>query len=349
MKLNFCTLFDSNYLARGLVLYRSLEKHCPDFHLYVFAFDKKAEDYLRSENLPHLTVIGLPEFEDAELLAIKSTRSAAEYCWTCTPSTILFAIKKYNLENCTYLDADMLFYDDPGILIREMGDNDVLLTEHRYSPAYDQSKESGRFCVQFMTFRNTENGLTALTWWRERCIEWCYARAEDGKFGDQKYLDDWETRFKGVFVSKHLGAGVAPWNIQQFSFGKKDGKILVKEEKTGSVQPLVFFHFHGLRFYKNGIVQLAGAPYDISEEKKELLYFPYVALLEKEAAAIRAKGATFDPNGARDNAASKPWNFGLATYYYLADVKSSLKNIFGARMGIRKRHHHFYYTSAFSG
>ena len=33
-------------------------------------------------------------------------------------------------------------------------------------------------------------GLKALKWWRDRCLEWCYARIEDGKFGDQFYIED---------------------------------------------------------------------------------------------------------------------------------------------------------------
>ena len=36
---NFCTLFDSFYLTRGITMYKSLEKTGIDFHLYIFAFD----------------------------------------------------------------------------------------------------------------------------------------------------------------------------------------------------------------------------------------------------------------------------------------------------------------------
>ena len=41
--LNFCTLFDSNYIDRALVMYQSLEAVLDDFKLYVIAFDLKCE------------------------------------------------------------------------------------------------------------------------------------------------------------------------------------------------------------------------------------------------------------------------------------------------------------------
>ena len=44
---NYCTLFDSNYLTRGLAMYESLKKYSSNFHLFIFAFDSKSYDLLK--------------------------------------------------------------------------------------------------------------------------------------------------------------------------------------------------------------------------------------------------------------------------------------------------------------
>jgi len=185
-KINFCTLFDSNYLHFGLMLHSSLLQHCDNFHLYIFAFDDKCEKFLKSQNLKNVTVISLQEFEDEKLLSIKSTRSKGEYCWTCTPSTILYVLKKFSQDHCIYIDSDIFFFNNPQILLDEIGEKSVLITPHNYLPQYDQSEISGKYCVQFIYFKNNKTGLEVLEWWRERCIEWCYEIPQDGKFGDQK-------------------------------------------------------------------------------------------------------------------------------------------------------------------
>ena len=266
---NLCTLFDSNYLSRGLALYASLQNVSNKFHLFVIAFDKQSYDYLQKASLPSLTVISLHDFEDNDLLEIKSSRSAAEYCWTCTPSAILYCLEKYNLPSCTYIDADLFFYDDPQLLLNEMNSNSVLISEHRYTKDYDVSETHGTYCVQFMCFKNTNDGLTALRWWRERCLEWCYARLEDGKFGDQKYLDDWLKRFDGIHVLRHLGGGVAPWNVQQYEFYTNNKKIYLKRKTDNTELPVIFFHFHGLRFYTDGFVSFCGAIRDFASMVKQ--------------------------------------------------------------------------------
>ena len=61
----FCTLFDSNYLDKGLVLYDSMCKYIGDFKLYVFAFDQKCYDIIKAEDKDNLVPIFLLELEEA--------------------------------------------------------------------------------------------------------------------------------------------------------------------------------------------------------------------------------------------------------------------------------------------
>lgn len=297
-RLYFCTLFDSNYLSRGLTMYESLSQCCPAFHLYVFAFDDKAAEILQKLSLPEMTVISLQEFEDPELLGVKPGRSRAEYCWTCSSSTILYCIKKFNLSHCTYIDADLYFYNDPSVLVDEMGDHSVLITEHRYSPQYEKAVKAGKYCVQFITFRGDAQGLKALGWWRDRCIEWCFARVEDGKFGDQKYLDDWTTRFEKVWVLQHRGGGLAAWNIQQYGVREAEGRLVCTEKKTGKKFLPVFYHFHYLRYFKDGTLELGRR--ELSDDVLSLFYKPYIRRLEHTKRYILAIDPSFDPNGAGD-------------------------------------------------
>ena len=108
--LTFCTLFDSNYLDKGLVLYESLKNVMTDFKLYILAMDDKCCSILKEQQLKNVVVISLQEFEDEELLEIKKQRSRAEYCWTCTASFIDYVFETYNEEYCTYIDSDLYFY-----------------------------------------------------------------------------------------------------------------------------------------------------------------------------------------------------------------------------------------------
>ncbi|GMU94976.1 glycosyl transferase [Ignavibacterium album] len=295
MTYNFCTLFDSNYLSRGIALYRSLEKHCNNFHLYIFAFDTKSYNVLKKLNLVKATVIPLSEFEDEKLLQVKPSRSVAEYCWTSTSSTILYVLENFGVDNCTYVDADVFFYSSPEPIFQELGDKSILITEHRYSPQYNKELKSGKYCVQFITFRNDENGLKALRWWRDRCLEWCYARYEDGKFGDQLYLDDWTERFQGVHVMQHLGGGLAAWNVQQYEFQKVEEKILGKENSTGQEFDVIFYHFHYLKFFNDGKVELGRRK--LSKQVINIFYKDYIKLLDDISSEIKKYDSSMEPNG----------------------------------------------------
>jgi hypothetical protein len=280
-------------------------------HLYVFAFDDLCLTTLKGMNLPNLTVVSLAEFEDEDLLRIKPTRSRGEYCWTCTSSTIHYCLKQFKLPHCTYIDADIVFYQNPKVLLDEMPPSaNVLITEHRYTPQYDKSKLSGKYCVQFMYFDNSENGQKVLNWWRDRCLEWCYNRYEDGKFGDQKYLDDWSERFTGVHSLQHFGGGLAPWNVQRFDFQEFRGKIigelktkkskntdLSRDYREGSNFEAVFFHFHGVKLFEQDKSIFAPKMYLLNETVKQLFYYPYLQKLKAAQTQLAKLDARFENLG----------------------------------------------------
>ena len=284
---HFCTLFNSFYLSRGLAMYNSLLSQGADFHLYIFAFDDDCYHVLRRLNLSDATIIPLSAFETPELLSVKDGRTPGEYCWTCTSFTIWHCIHTYSLDHCTYVDADLLFFADTQVLTDEMGENDVLITKHRYSPGYDQSELSGVYCVQFITFRNTEAGLKVLDWWRKACLEWCYDRFEDGKYGDQKYLDDWTDRFEGIHVLEHAGGGLAPWNSIDYAFSNSSGQVFVQSPQSGKA-PLVFYHFHDFRYCVDQSFRLTAEQYKLQRDVIRHVYTPYARALVAAGAQVMA-------------------------------------------------------------
>jgi hypothetical protein len=239
---HFCTLFDSSFLPIGMTLHSSLMLQDQPFHLWIICMDKKVEDQLKLINLSSVTLIPLQEVETPELLAIKDSRSKGEYCWTITPFTFTAVFTRQpGIEQVTYLDADLFFFDNPRCLLQELDENkrSILITEHAYDPQYDQTLSSGRFCVQFLTAKNNCRGLNVIQWWQHKCLDWCFNRLENGKFGDQKYLDVWPILFpEDLWIVQQKERTLAPWNIRFFE------NILGKDIKP------VFYHFHSLRILK---------------------------------------------------------------------------------------------------
>lgn len=270
--MNFCTLFDSYYLLKGLGLYLSLEKVTDDFHLYVMAFDKNTYEKLRSCGFKHMTVELLDDFETPELLEAKKDRTKAEYCWTCGPSVIYHFLTKYGLDEITYLDSDLFFMVDPHLLREETKKSSVVITEQGISE--ESAERYGRYCVQYMTFKNDEDGLGALTWWRDRCIEWCFQIMEPTRYADQKYIDEFPKRWKNVCVLENKGAGIAPWNIHRYQY--KDHSLMFQ----GKEYPLVFYHMHGAKLDVEGdTLFVRELHYKLGSDVIRLFYSPYAVLL----------------------------------------------------------------------
>lgn len=288
MDLIFCTLFDSNYIDKGLVLYDSMVRTMPEFKLYAFAFDKKCEDILEKENLKNLIVVSLDEFETEDLLRVKKERTRAEYCWTCSSNSIRYVIQHFNEPICTYIDADMMFFSNPQIVFDEMKKQgcSTIIVPHRFKTIEEEKREHARvgsYCVEFNTFVNDKNGMEALEWWCEQCINWCYYTLPGTTewYGDQKYLNVFPEKFSGVHICNHYGLGIAPWNIGLVDIAKYVNDIpTVMVKNTKEVFPIILYHFESVRFITKHILH---APSNMKSKKlhKDVYDFYVSEILKK--------------------------------------------------------------------
>lgn len=282
--LQFCTYFDKNYLIKGLAMYRSLQRCLDNFVMWILCFDEFTFAALGRLQLENARLISLSEFENGDdaLLTAKKTRTPKEYCWTVTPSLPLFVLKKNpDIESVTYLDADLLFFSDPRPIYTEFEGKSILVIKHRYSPRYSYFEElSGIYNVALLAFRNDKHGVECLRWWRDRCNEWCYCRMENGKFGDQKYLDGWTERFHDVVVLQHKGANLAPWNIDNYVLRKSDGRISVDDDE------LIFFHYHGTSQTGPANIELPKG-YNVTKQYIDFIYRPYTHSLHHALQEIK--------------------------------------------------------------
>lgn len=283
---HFCTYFDEHYLFRGLALYSSLKRHCPRFRLWVLCLDRTSLEVMAKLQLSNVELIALAELEmnDPELRAAKANRSTVEYYFTCTPSLPRFILNHHaEVDRITYLDADLFFFSDPKEIFDEIGEHPIAVIEHRFPLDASDANPFGTFNVAWLSFRRDPDAMGCLAWWSERCLEWCYDRCDDGRFADQKYLDEWPTRFRGVHVVRHKGADVAPWNLANYTIRADERTVWVDDVH------LIFYHFHGLRQMTRRLVQLNLRMRGVvpSAVLRQHVYGPYVRVLATIRKEIR--------------------------------------------------------------
>lgn len=274
----YCTYFDHNYLSRGLALYRSLQQHQPGASLWVLCMSEACHRILTALDLPDLRPVRLGDFEaaDPEVAATRSNRSMIEYYFTCSPAWMLYVLdNEPDAEWVTYLDSDLFFFASPEPIYAEMRDASFGIIPHHFTKRMAYRRRFGTYNVGWVSVRRCDEGIAALRWWRDRCIEWCYDFVEGDRFADQRYLDRLPGLFPNVHVVQHLGANLAPWNFADLRVEWRDKTVLVDGR-----YPLLFFHFHGVkhvgRYYFNSH-RVFHAPFP--ELMRRWIYQPYVAAL----------------------------------------------------------------------
>lgn len=276
---HYVTLFDSAFLPQGLALYRSLSRMEPSFRLWAVCVDQSAFETLSALHLNNITPVEISRIETLELNKVKDERTRAEYCWTLTPFVMIFILNEIG-DACraTYLDADLWFRKHPHHIfdLFEKSSANVLITAHNYAPEHDRSELAGIYCVQFIVFKKY-GSEDILERWSRQCLDWCFNRHENGKFGDQKYLDEWPSRYgERVYVLDDKNAFLAPWNVGIVPYSQS-----------------MVYHFHGARISGSG--HLVVGEYSIPQVVIDYIYKPYVMDLSESIALLKCVGFKIIP------------------------------------------------------
>jgi hypothetical protein len=302
--IHYCTYFDRNYLTRAIALHSSLVRHSPPFTLWALALDAYAYAALEALTLEGVRPVRLADLEAAEpeLLAVKGTRSTVEYYFTCSPCLPLHLMRTHpEIELLTYLDADLLFYSSPEPIFSELGAGSVLIVPHRFPEHLRHLEEYGVYNVGLLSFRNDVTGHAILERWRAQCLEWCFDRVENGRFADQKYLDDWPET-PGVVVSENPGVDLAPWNVTGHRLDLAADPPLVDD------RALVVYHFHGVKAVRPWIWDLGLANYGLEGGSLvDRLYRPYVQLLQRSSPSLRPFRPSWVRSGKSTRTAAPDW------------------------------------------
>ena len=261
----FVTLFNYNFLPQGLAMINSLKDNT-NCIVWIICLDKKVYEFLKNKDFIHVKLVKLEELENSMKEDYRKSRSFIEYCWMLTPFSIKYVLKQDpSIKELTYVDADVFFYKKITPIFDEFkkSTKDVFITEHGYHEKHDKSQTSGRFCVQFLTFKNNNIGEIIREEWEKKCTESTTIDHSRNIVGDQKYFDDLYNKYSSNFcISKNLSFFQAPWTLDRF---KPEDAIL--------------YHFHSLRVLEDKIRLYAG--YNQNENVIKKIYFPYIKILKE--------------------------------------------------------------------
>lgn len=272
------SITDSNYLSRCSTM---IESANIESKVSVLGLDEGVQAI--KLHFGESSVSSWGEFLDQNVLLARAVvgRSKAEQIFTAGPSFLLEQTDSVAEQGwLVYCDADLLFFQGLENYLSSFDEANVVVAAHRhYLWNSRRLAKYGEYNVGLVAFKNNEEGLRALRFWADSCLEWCFDRPEDGKYADQKYLERFSSVSSGVHVDNSLGANLAPWNsfLKRIS-SSESGDIFVQRDK------LIYFHAQGLK-QKKGRWILGHLNYlsFAGPRLKKLVYRPYLEKLEEWA------------------------------------------------------------------
>jgi hypothetical protein len=274
---------DIKYVAPALAFYRSLRAVTSD-PLRIYTLDVEAAGVLRQFPLEGVEVFAPSAYIPPDVEALRKSRSPSAFAFSLKPIALLHATGA-RAEWISYFDADIGVFADPARLLDGLPpDTPASFTPHRFSTVFRYYESSvGRFNAGYVAFRNGPQGRKILEDWRDRCVAWCQDFVDGNRYSDQKYLNELADIYPAIDICRHKGANVAPWNISGVRLSLENQQVWVDSD------PLVFYHFQGLKMYGPRLFDLYA----------DLVYRPYVQLLAHacdDVSRVSRRASTYSSN-----------------------------------------------------
>jgi hypothetical protein len=273
MSVLFVSLFDKNYLVKGVSMIDSLLDYSDDHGILILSLDEHTfitlNSYFRGNSRISIKKM---DFIDRQVLTqISKDRTYREYCWALS-SILSFTALSYQELDVIYLDADLYFFNSVEKIVNKCSDYNAAITPHRFTETYKHLEINGKFNVQWVYFKNNNYGRRIALDWMNDCIVSTKYDIAAGIVGDQKYLDLWPSRYENILEISDIGVGLAPWNQEGAIITNLDNSLHV-----GFEEKLVFYHFHSLNIYFKRFILPVSSNYHLSRDVFDQIYVKYAS------------------------------------------------------------------------
>src|SRR3989344_2394733 len=281
MATHLCTVFDKNYVVRALALYNSVSKFDPETNFWFLCLDTESKELVDMLGLNNVKIKTVEDIGDSELAGVKEGRTIGEFAFTSKSCLLNYVVANTQTgDMVVFADSDILCYSSMKNFFGKMVDNyNIAVTPHRFGENKKYMEQRvGKYNAGMLFFINSEESRKCIGEWRNQCIDWCYLRYEDGKLGDQMYLAEWPTKYKGVLEVADKGINLGSWNIANYKITENENGVWIDNE------PLICYHFHGLKMYldKGGVSPL---PINVLHDG---IYRAYTKAIKEALLQVRA-------------------------------------------------------------
>jgi len=238
----------ANYLPKAMVLAKSIKEVSPATRFVVCLVEREvhaaAKEYTYFDEVILAKDLG---FENFDRFIFK--HSIVEASTAVKGQLFIHLMERFKEENkFVYLDPDIQVLSALQELEEALNMHGIVLTPHLCHPedimdaVMDNELSAlkhGVFNLGFLALSRNPGGAEFASWWASRLAMFCYDDIPRGIFTDQKWVDLAPAFFE-VYILKHPGYNVAPWNLSKRKMKRdSNNQYLVNEE------PLRFFHFSG--------------------------------------------------------------------------------------------------------